>query len=371
VSQDALVVHRWSGQRPDVRGLPQGRDVHPVLRETADRQRGVFTANDVRRAGLAPIDVQSALRRGEWDRLRQGVYVERRVLREATARGDDDRHLLDCAAVLLCLGGRPALSHTSAARLSGLLVPASAEQPVVSLTDEAQWRKGRGYTVMRAGLPPVDVRVDGLVRWTGPARTLVDCARDWSLEDAVIAMDAALHDHLLTADELRSAILRQTHWSGIGAAARAAGLASDRAESPLESLGRLRILGSGLPPPELQMDLSGPRGFVGRVDAWYEDAAVAVEFDGRVKYDDPFRGRTAAQVLWDEKRREDAIRDLGVRMVRVVRADLRGGWPDRVRELLRTRPLQRSVHAVPAVLKSRPLGDRPGSPPLLLAHDVA
>ena len=72
-----------------------------MLREAADRQRGVFTATDVRRAGLAPVDVQSALRRGEWDRLRQGVYVERRELRDATARGADDRHLLDCAAVLL------------------------------------------------------------------------------------------------------------------------------------------------------------------------------------------------------------------------------------------------------------------------------
>ncbi|WP_166503394.1 hypothetical protein [Modestobacter italicus] len=186
-----------------------------------------------------------------------------------------------------------------------------------------------------------------------------------------MAMDAALHDELLTHDNLREAVLRQTHWNGIAAAARAAGLANGRAESPLETLGRLRILGSGLPLPELQMDLHGPRGFVGRVDAWYEDAAVAVEFDGRVKYEDPFGGRTAAQVLWDEKRREDAIRDLDVRVLRVVPADLRGPWPDRLRELLQTRPTgPRTVRAVSGAVQPRRAGDRPGSTLLLPAHEM-
>ena len=59
------------------------------------------------------------------------------------------------------------------------------------------------------------------------------------------------------------------------------GLADGRAESPLESLGRLALLEAGLPRPELQVDLYGPHGFVARVDGWYEEAAVAIEFDGR------------------------------------------------------------------------------------------
>jgi hypothetical protein len=79
---------------------------------------------------------------------------------------------------------------------------------------------------------------------------------------------------------------------------------------------------------------------VARVDAWYADAAVAVEFDGRVKYDQPFGGRTPAQVLWEEKRREDEVRDLGVRVLRVVDEDLGVTWPakaERLRGLLATR----------------------------------
>lgn len=306
--------------------------MHPVLRSSASRQWGVFSAADARRAGLAITDVQSALRRGEWDRLRRGIYVERAVLECAARSGAHARHRLECAAVLLSLGGCPAVSHASAARLSGLIVPRGVSDDVV-LTDEGQWRRGRGYAVMRARLPSHHVRVDGHFRMTGPARTLVDCAREWDLVDAVVSMDAALYAKALTAGELRSAVLDATHWYGIGRAAQAAGLADGRAESPLETKGRLRILGSGLPAPELQVELHGPRGFLARVDAWYEDAAVAVEFDGRVKYDDPYAGRTAAQVLWDEKRREDEVRDLGIRMVRVVQADIGGTWPSKAARL--------------------------------------
>jgi hypothetical protein len=135
-------------------------------------------------------------------------------------------------------------------------------------------------------------------------------------------MDAALHDGVLAREDLHEAVLRATHWVGIGDAARAFGLADGRAESPLESRGRLALLAAGLPRPELQVELHGPRGPVARVDAWYEDAAVAVEFDGRVKYLDPFDGRDPGEVLWREKRREDLVRELGVRVVRLTQEDV-------------------------------------------------
>ena len=103
---------------------------------------------------------------------------------------------------------------------------------------------------------------------------------------------------------------------------RAVALADGRAESPLETRGRLRIVGAGLPTPELQVEIRVGGRLVGVVDAWFEDAAVAVEFDGRVKYTDPWRGRTPEQVLWEEKRREDELRALDIRVVRIADADL-------------------------------------------------
>ena len=69
------------------------------------------------------------------------------------------------------------------------------------------------------------------------------------------------------------------------------------------------------------------RRFVARVDAWYEDTAVAIEFDGRVKYLDPRGGRSAGEVLWQEKRREDQVRGLDVRFVRLAKEDMGARWP--------------------------------------------
>jgi hypothetical protein len=257
-------------------------------------------------------------------RVRRGAYADRAVVDAARADAAD-WHRLQCVAVLIRLGGSPAISHTSAARLLRIPVPAGGDARI-RLTDPVQWRRGRDYVVSRGTLPVSRVLPLGPFALTGPARTLVDCAREWELEDSVIAMDAGLHAGLLTWEELREVVLEQSHWLGVGAAARAVNLADGRAESPLETLGRLRIIGSGLPAPELQVEIHDARGFVARVDAWYDDAAVAVEFDGLVKYEDPRDGRSPGRVLWDEKRREDRVRDLDIRVLRLARADVGTGW---------------------------------------------
>jgi hypothetical protein len=191
--------------------------------------------------------------------------------------------------------------------------------------------------MQRAPLLPDDVVTRGPLRLTGAARTLVDCAREWPLEDAVVALDAALLADLVTPEQLARAAAAATTWPGARAAVRAVGLADGRAESPLETRGRLRIVGSGLPIPQLQVEIRVGGRLVAVVDAWFDDAAVAVEFDGQIKYTDPWRD--PGRVLWDEKRREDLLRALGVRVVRVVDHDLRAGWAatqQRLRELMST-----------------------------------
>jgi hypothetical protein len=166
---------------------------------------------------------------------------------------------------------------------------------------------------------------------------LIDCAREWSLEDAVVALDAALCAGKVTPPQLRASVHAARHWVGIGSAARAVGLADGRAESPLETRGRLALQAYGLPCPELQVELHDAHGFVARVDGWYDDAAVALEFDGRVKYLDPYGSQVPADVLWKEKRREDRARELGVRFVRIVQEDVtthRRALAQRVERLL-------------------------------------
>ena len=159
------------------------------------------------------------------------------------------------------------------------------------------------------------------------ARTLVDCAREWSLTDGVIAVDAALNEEKVTRAELVETVLSGSHRVGIAQAARVLGLSDGRAESPLETRGRLAILASGLPRPELQVEIHDAAGLIGRVDGWYEEAAVALEFDGQIKYTDPLYTSTPGEVLWKEKRREDRIRAVGIRVVRVANEDLGKPWP--------------------------------------------
>lgn len=62
-----------------------------------------------------------------------------------------------------------------------------------------------------------------------------------------------------------------------------------------------------------------------------------MEFDGKVKYADPWHGRTPERVLWEEKRREDQMRAADIRVVRIIDEDLDSGWgntEDRLRSLL-------------------------------------
>jgi hypothetical protein len=299
--------------------------MHPVLRVAADRSLGVFTAGDAHRAGYDWPEIRRLCDSGRWVRLQRGVYVTREVLESAEERRS--RHLLDCVAVLRGLG-RPsaALSHTTAARLFGLPVR-RALWDVIRLTDPTQWRRGEGYLMTCAPLRLPEVRVASPLRFTAPRRTLVDCAREWPLEDAVIAMDAALLAGRLTTAELREAAEAARGWRGARRALRAVSLSDGRAESPLETRGRLRILGAGLPQPALQVEIRAAGRLAGVVDAWFDDAAVAVEFDGRVKYTDPWRDRSPERVLWEEKRREDDLRSLGIRFVRITDADLGDRWP--------------------------------------------
>jgi hypothetical protein len=323
--------------------------VHPVLRQSAERRLGVFTAGEARAAGYHAAEIRHACSAGRWVRLRRGTYITAEDLATAASRGD--RHIVDALAVLAVLG-RPSalLSHSSAARAWGWPLRRDLDG-TVRLTDEQSWRKGDGFLLTKAPLPPAHRTARGPVPVTSAARTLIDCAREWPLEDSVVAMDDALLRTHTTTTQLREATALAHHWPGVVRAARAVSLANGRAESPLETRGRLRIVGSGLELPQLQVEIHAAGRLLAVVDAWYDAAAVAIEFDGRQKYTDPWRDRTPAQVLWEEKRREDELRALGIRFVRLVHADVGQRWPlqeQRLRQLLAAPgPTPRPFTAVP------------------------
>lgn len=283
----------------------------------------MFTSQEALKVGYRVEDIRAELGTRRWARIRKGVYIRAQDL---AAADDRDRHLIECVGVLLSLGPGPVLSHASAARLHELILPWLSPSEV-RLTSDDQWRRGRGYRVAQATMTADEVEPWMTFRAFSVPRTLVDCAREWPLTDGVVAIDAALQEKKITRDELVRAVLAGSHRPRIAQAARALGLSDGRAESPLETRGRLAMLASGLPRPQLQVEIHGVKGFIGRVDGWYEEAAVAIEFDGQVKYTDPRYASSPGKVLWEEKRREDDMRALGIRFARVANEDLGPSWP--------------------------------------------
>ena len=131
------------------------------------------------------------------------------------------------------------------------------------------------------------------------------------------AADAALHGGRLAPSELADVLEGCAGWPGRRAARLTYALCDGRAESPLESLSRLRLAAARLPSPQLQAELSDELGrFVARSDFYWDEFGVVGEADGEQKY------QSRADVL-EERRRQRRLEDLGLIVERWGWADLR------------------------------------------------
>ena len=166
-------------------------------------------------------------------------------------------------------------------------------------------------------------------------RTVVDCARLLTPHRALVIADSALRRGLTVA-ELAEALHRAAGSRGIRRAREVLALADVNAESPGESWLRLVAAQGGLPPLELQIPVDT---HLGRkyVDLGWSEEKVAVEFDGRIKY----TSGDAGAAFFEEKRRQDALEELGWLVVRVMWEDLQ--QPDAVVARLRD-ALRRQQH---------------------------
>lgn len=164
--------------------------MHPLLRAVADRQDGIVTARDARRAGYDHGEIRHLCTSGRWVRLRRGIHITAPDLADRVER--HGRHRLDCVATPLTLGPPTRRSATLRPPGCGGCPSGGGLDRTVRLTDPHHWRRGQDHVVTRAPLPSSHVATDGPLRLTSPARTPVDCAREWPLGDAVVAMDAAL-----------------------------------------------------------------------------------------------------------------------------------------------------------------------------------
>ncbi len=250
-------------------------------------------------------------------RVARGVYAEaeawkamrpaerHRLLIEAVRRTDDE-------AVLV---------GPSAAIAYGIPVVGMRLERVEVLRRQAS----RSRTTLmrrrhRAG--NLDIVEHGGLLLASAADAAVDIARWGGLIPGVCAMDSALHQELCVWEELREALERIPAGSrGLRVARTALGLADERAESPGESVSRVRQWQGRLPQPVLQYVLDAG-GRVIRVDFYWASINLVGEYDGRIKYDPASFGRDTRAVLLDEKDRQNELEDLYGVKVR------RWGWND-------------------------------------------
>ena len=76
-----------------------------------------------------------------------------------------------------------------------------------------------------------------------------------------------------------------------------------------------------MPVPEQQVKFYDRKRQIGIVDFFWDEQATVGEFDGRLKY----TGQPNADALYEEKRREDRLRALGLEVVRFGYHGVRGG----------------------------------------------
>lgn len=152
-----------------------------------------------------------------------------------------------------------------------------------------------GYSAL---LAPDDVTAVGGVAVTTPLRTAVDCARWLPPDDAVAAVDALLHVGLVDLDELRAAVGRLFRVPGKLQAVRVVAVAEAKAESPMESRMRWRIVSAGLPRPVAQFEVRDGDVVRYRLDLAYPDRLLAIEYDGEAYHGPEQRAADEARRAW-------------------------------------------------------------------------
>lgn len=288
----------------------------PRVRHLLDRQGGVTSSAQAVTAGVSRHELFRLVRRRTLLRLPRGILVDP-VVWEASASWD--RRVLLAKGLMFGPPGDPdsrvALSHQSALAVLGVAVLA-VDQRLHTVRNDG--RRSKSDSFLQAH-PPVSsdwVLRKGRLRLVRPELAALQVAAASGAEAALVSMDSALHEGLVTPEDLRRGLAAHHFGNGARHARQAVDLADARPESVGESRCRWLFALLGLPQPTPQVTIRDERGgFVARVDFLFEAQRTIVEFDGQVKY-------TSREVLFQEKQREDALRALGYAVVRITWNDL-------------------------------------------------
>lgn len=288
----------------------------PRLSAVAAGQHGLFTVAQAVEAGYSEREVKFLARTREWNRLRRGVYIDSQLM----PTGDPALHVLAARAALLCVKDGAFASHLTAATIHGLsLLDPDLSTVHITRVALASSRTEAGIHHHVARVPASRIITIDDLAVTDVAWTVIDTARESSLEQGLVLAESALWREEATPESLRSVLEHCRDWPGSRIASRVVSFASNGSESAGESLARLAFERLSLPQPRQQIAVRDARGYVGRVDFLWDEHRTIGEFDGRLKYEN-----APPAVLYAEKIREDRLREAGFEVVRFGWADVQG-----------------------------------------------
>ena len=258
----------------------------------------MFSLRDAESSGLS----RSALRGRNWQRVAWGLYRGREMQ-------DDPASVLRGWMSRLPAG--TIFAGATAAWLHGLkLDPLNPIEVIVGLDRGVRTRVG--LIARRRAVADNELVTAGGLPATTMLRTLADLCCWRSPVEALVALDMAIAARVLN----RIAITEYaTAIRGRAGSVRLRELirVAAPAESPMETRLRWLFIKSGLPMPDVQVDLYSDAGIlIARADMYYPVARLIIEFDG-VNH---------KRRLVSDDRRQNLLVNAGYRLLRFTTPDL-------------------------------------------------
>ncbi len=243
------------------------RDVEDEPTECTEPTEPLDTGRPFSRAAALRAGLGKQLRTRAFRQLLHGVYVH---------AGVPDSPLLAARAALVPFGPKAWASHTTAARVLGVPIPAIPGEHVTVL--ERRERRSRSDVSCHQTSDALIVRVSG-TRVSAPQQLFIELASMLTLIDLVVVGDHLVRRRLVTLADLREHC-SDASGAGAGQARAAAAFVRDRVDSPMETRLRLLFALAGLPEPEVNPDMT-VGGNRRRYDLVWRHARLIVEYDGR------------------------------------------------------------------------------------------
>lgn len=252
----------------------------------------------------------------EWRRSSRGLYVPTYVERTPEQRIVEVGALLPRNAGLTGWAG---LRWCGGRWFSGLEPDGLTPRPVPLAVSRHRVRAQDGMTLCEERFDSREVTVVDGIAVTNPIRSLCfEMRYAGDLRRAVVALDMAAYDDLVSVEEAQSYALLHPSYTGIGQCRDAVPLGDENTWSPMEVLMRLVwSLDAGLPLPLTNRPVFDRHGtHLGTPDLIDPEAGVAGEYEGSL--------HLAAGQRRRDLKREEGFRAHGLECVTMVASDLRG-----------------------------------------------